>query len=145
LQGLLLQIDITEIIVHKADQPDTVVDLFDTHSLTRERGTEIDFLFVDADSSAAGNQSGPIVERIGEFSDAAIGLRGGFLDVSAILHAESFLWAFVVKFMDEGIELGLLLKEVGTRGAGWLPALRFDACIHGDRSVEDGRAGCARW
>jgi len=118
LQGLLLQIDITEIIVHKADQPDTVVDLFDTHSLTCERGTEIDFLFVDADSSAAGDQSCPIVERIGEFSDAAIRPRRRYVDVGGVLHIESFMGALVVEFMNEGIELSLLLKEVGTGGPG---------------------------
>jgi len=39
LQSLLLKIDVTEIIVHKAYQPDTVVDLLDAHGLTRESGT----------------------------------------------------------------------------------------------------------
>ena len=56
---LLLQIDI--IIVHKADQPDTVVDFLETHGLTGERSAEIDFLFVDADSSAAGDKSSRIL------------------------------------------------------------------------------------
>jgi hypothetical protein len=70
LQGL--QIDITEIVVHKGQEPDTVIDLFDAHSLTCERGAEVDFLFVNADSSAAGDQSGAIVEGIRAFSDAAI-------------------------------------------------------------------------
>ena len=121
MQGLLLQIDITEIVVHKANQPDTVVDLFDAHSLTSERGAEIDFLFVDADSSAVGNQSGPIVERVGELSDAAIGSRRGLIDVGGVLHIESFMGALVVEFMNEGIELGLLLKEVGTGGPGSFP------------------------
>jgi hypothetical protein len=34
LQSFLLKIDVTEIIVHKADQPDTLVDLFDPYRLT---------------------------------------------------------------------------------------------------------------
>jgi hypothetical protein len=120
LQGLFVQIDVTEIIVDKADQPNTLVDFFDAHSLTRERGAEIDFLFEDADPSAACNQNGPIVERIGEFSDAAIWSRGRLIDVSGELHIESFMRAVVVKLMNEGVELGLLLKEVGTGRPGSL-------------------------
>ena len=93
MQSLFLQIDITEIIVHKANQPDTVVDLSDAHSLTCERGAEIDFLFENADSSAAGDKSSPIVERIGEFSDAAIRPRGRFVDFGRVLHIESLMGA----------------------------------------------------
>jgi hypothetical protein len=76
LQSLLLKIDVTKIIVHKTDKPNTFVDLFDAHGLARERGAKIDFLFENADPSAAGNKNCPIVERIGEFSDAAIWPRG---------------------------------------------------------------------
>jgi hypothetical protein len=43
--------------------------------LTCERSAEIDFLFVNADSSAAGDKSCPIVEGIGKLSDAAIADR----------------------------------------------------------------------
>ncbi len=118
MQSLLLKIDVTEIIVHKADQPNTVVDFFDAHSLTRERGTEIYFLFENADPSAAGDQNGPIVERIREFSDAALWSRGKLIDVGGELHIESFMGALVVELMNEGIELGLLLKEVGSGGTG---------------------------
>jgi len=118
LQGFFLQIDVTEIIVHKADQPNTLVDFFDAHSLTRKRSAEIDLLFEDADPSAAGNQNGPIVERIGELSDAAVSSRGRLIDVGGKLHIESFMGALVVELMNEGIELGLLLKEVGSGGTG---------------------------
>ena len=118
MQSLLLKIDVTEIIVHKADQPDTLVDLFDAYSLTRERSAEIYFLFENADPSAVGNQNCPIVERIGEFCDAAIRPRRRYVDVGGVLHIESFMGALVVEFMNEGIELSLLLKEVGTGGPG---------------------------
>jgi hypothetical protein len=76
LQSFLLQIDVAEIIVNKANQPDTVIDLFDAYRLTSQRSAEIYFLFENADSSAAGNQNSPIMERIGKFSDAVIGARG---------------------------------------------------------------------
>src|SRR4030095_12423654 len=58
------------------------------------------------------------VERIGEFSDAAIGPRGRFVDVGGGLHVENFMGTLVVEFMNEGIELSLLLKEIGTGGTG---------------------------
>jgi hypothetical protein len=58
------------------------------------------------------------VERIGELSDAAIWARGRFIDVGGVLHSESFMGTLVVKLMNEGIELGLLLKEVGTGRPG---------------------------
>jgi hypothetical protein len=41
--GFFLQIDVTEIIVHRADQPDALVDLFDAHGLTCERSAEVYF------------------------------------------------------------------------------------------------------
>jgi hypothetical protein len=52
LQGLLLQIDIPEIIHHKTDQPDAVVNLFDADRLTGQRGAEIDLLAVQAQAPA---------------------------------------------------------------------------------------------
>jgi hypothetical protein len=48
LQSLLLKIDVTEIIVHKTHQPNTVVDLLDACRLPCERSAEIYFLFEDA-------------------------------------------------------------------------------------------------
>ena len=118
MQSLLLKIDVTEIIVHEADQPDTLVDLFDAYSLTCERSAEIYFLFENADPSAVGNQSCPIVERIGEFCDAAILPRGSLIDFAGALHIKSLMRALVVKLVNEGIELGLLLKEIGTSRPG---------------------------
>jgi hypothetical protein len=44
LQSLLLQIDVAEIIVHKTDKPNTVVDLFDAHGLAGERRAEVNLL-----------------------------------------------------------------------------------------------------
>jgi len=121
LQGLFLQIDVTEIVVDKADKPNTLVDFFDAHSLTRERSAEINFLFEDADPSATGNQNCPVVERKGEFSDAAIGSRG-LIDVGGELHSESLMRAVVVKLMNEGVEFSLSRKEVG---AGWPGSFHF--------------------
>jgi hypothetical protein len=93
LQGLLLKIDVAEIIVHKADQPNTVVDLLDACRLTCERSSEIYVLSENADSPAVGNQSCPIVERIGELSDAPIMARGSLIDFDGALHIENLMRA----------------------------------------------------
>ena len=77
LQGLFLQIDITEIVVHKSHQPDAIVDLLNADSLTRQRSAEIYFLSENANSPTVGNQSGAIVERIVEVPEAAIGRGEG--------------------------------------------------------------------
>ena len=90
-------VEVSEIVVHKADQPDPIVDFFNTHRLTCERSAEIDFLFVNADSSATGDKSCPIVEGIGKLSDAAVRPRGGLVDVGGALHSESFMRALVVE------------------------------------------------
>jgi hypothetical protein len=63
--------------------------------LTCERSAEIYFLFENADPSAVGDQSCPIVEKIGEFSDALIGPRGRPIDFDGALHIESFMRALV--------------------------------------------------
>src|SRR6202011_1895933 len=106
--------DVTEIVVHESHQPDAIIDLLDTDRLTRQRSAEIYFLFEKADPPAVGNQSGAIVEGVRKFSDAAIGPRGGFIDIGGALHIESFMRTLVVKLANESVDLGLLLKEVGT-------------------------------
>ena len=111
MQSLLLKIDVTEIIVHEADQPDTLVDLFDAYSLTCERSAEIYFLFENADPSAVGNQSCPIVERIGEFSDAAILPRGSLIDFAGAPHSESLMWALVVENIAKVIQGRMLWNQ----------------------------------
>jgi hypothetical protein len=58
------------------------------------------------------------VERIGEFCDAPIRPCGSLIDFNGTLHLESLMRTLVVKPLNEGIELGLLLKEVGTGRPG---------------------------
>jgi hypothetical protein len=56
LQGFLLQIDEAEIVAHEADDPNAVVDLLDAEPLTGKDGRDVDFLAVDADAAAGGDQ-----------------------------------------------------------------------------------------
>ena len=52
LQGSLLQADISEIIVHEADEPNAVADFLDAVFLTGEHGRDIDLFSVHADATA---------------------------------------------------------------------------------------------
>jgi hypothetical protein len=74
LQGFFLQINIAEIVIHKTNQPDAVVDFLDTDGLTGEGNAEVDFLVIEAETSAAGDHDGAVVEWVVRF--------GGGLDRS---------------------------------------------------------------
>ena len=70
-----------------------------------------------AESTLTENASSPFHAEP-RHSDATIWPRGRFIDIGGVFHIESFMRALVVKFKNEGIELGLLLKEVGTGRPG---------------------------
>jgi len=38
LQGLLLQVEVSEIVVHEGDEPDAVIDFLDSEGLAGEDG-----------------------------------------------------------------------------------------------------------
>ena len=52
LQGFFLQINIAQIVIHKTDQPDSVVDFLNADGLAGEGDAEVDFLVVEANASA---------------------------------------------------------------------------------------------
>ena len=69
---LFLQIDIPEIVVHKADQPDAVVHFLDADGLTGQPHAEIDFLAIEAQPAAAGDHDGAMVKRVVRLRDASV-------------------------------------------------------------------------
>jgi len=73
LQGFLLQVDVAEIVVHEADDPDALVDLLDSDALNSQDGGDVDALAVHADAPAGGHEDVAIVQRIGELGQAAVG------------------------------------------------------------------------
>src|SRR5439155_21760638 len=95
-----------------------VVNFLDADGLPGERYAEVDFLVVQAKTSAAGDHDGAVVERVVRFRDASIRTRGSRVDLGRGFHGESFMGAFVIEFLQEGVELGLLPQEVGARRAG---------------------------
>ena len=115
LQSFFLQINIAEIVIHKTDQPDAVVDFFDTDGLSGKGNAEIDFLVIQAKTSAAGDHDGAVVERVVGLGNAAIRARGSRVDLGGTFHGESFVRPFVIELLQESVELGLLLQNVGAR------------------------------
>jgi hypothetical protein len=77
LQGSGLQVDITEIVAHEANDPNSVIDLFDADPLPGECGREVDFLAINADAAAGCDEDVAVVEGAGEVRYAAIGLPRG--------------------------------------------------------------------
>ncbi|WP_065008979.1 hypothetical protein [Mesorhizobium sp. AA22] len=56
--SLHLIVEISQIIVHEASQPDSVLDLFDADGLTGKDEAEIDILAVETDLPAGGDGDG---------------------------------------------------------------------------------------
>jgi len=62
LQGFLLQVEVSEIIVHEADKPNAVVDFLDAEFLAGQHGGDVDPLAIGKRISAL-----PHVERTSTF------------------------------------------------------------------------------
>lgn len=61
-QSACLIVEISQIIVHEAGQPDSVLDLFGADGLTGKDEAEIDLLAVETDAPACGDGDGLVVE-----------------------------------------------------------------------------------
>ena len=59
-----LHVEVSQIIIHKTDQPDVVVHFFDADGLTSENRAEVDFFLARADAAAAGDHDGFVMEGI---------------------------------------------------------------------------------
>src|SRR3981189_3803873 len=77
LQSFFLQIDVAEIVLHKADQPNTFFDFFDPQGLSCEDRAEINFFAVQTDASAVGDVNDAVVKRISKFWQGALAGGGG--------------------------------------------------------------------
>ena len=77
MQGFLLQVEVSEIIVHEACEPNAVIDLLDAEFLASQHGGDVDPLAMQAEAATGGDDDVTIVERIGQFGQAGIGARGG--------------------------------------------------------------------
>ena len=73
MQGLLLQVEVAEIVVHEACEPNALVDLLDAGSLASQHGGDADPLAMQAEASASGDENVAVVERIGQFRQTIMG------------------------------------------------------------------------
>jgi len=106
--------------MHKTDWADIVVNLFNADGLAGKDLTEVDFLGAQTDSAATGNHDGCVVEGVVDVGQSLIEAGGGLIDFGRILHAVGFVRALVIKDLDEFVEPGLLLQEVGIGRLGSL-------------------------
>src|SRR2546430_3422160 len=70
-----LQIEVAQIIIHKAHEPDVVLHFLDADGLAGEDCAEVDFLFAEADAPAVCHHDRSIVERIVDVGQALVGTR----------------------------------------------------------------------
>jgi hypothetical protein len=78
LQGFLLQVEVSEIIVHEACEPNAIVDFLDAEFLAGKHGRDVDALAMQAEPSTGGDEKFAIAEWI-----AQLGQAGASLMVSA--------------------------------------------------------------
>lgn len=97
-----------------------MVDLLDADGLAGEGSTEIDFLTIETEPAATGDHDGAVMKRVVRRRDALIGTDRSSVQLSRTLHRERFVRPFVIELMDEGIELGLLLKHISAGGSSGL-------------------------
>jgi len=81
---------------HKTDEPNPLVSLFDSDGLAGEDLAEIDFLPIEADSSAGGDGGGPVMEGIFDVRQAAIRPWRRTVPLRRTLHVEGLVRPLVV-------------------------------------------------
>ena len=62
--GPAKQIEVSQIIIHRAHQPNIVVDFFDADGLAGEDRAEIDFFVPQTDAAAVGNHAWIVYQAI---------------------------------------------------------------------------------
>ena len=72
MQGFLLQVEVSEIIVHEACEPNAIVDFLDAEFLAGEHGRDIYALAMQAEPSTGGDEKFAIVEWIAQLGQAGV-------------------------------------------------------------------------
>ena len=63
----------TQIIIHKADQPDIVVNSFDADRLAGKDGAEVNLFVPQTDPAAIGHDNDLVVERVVDVGQSLVG------------------------------------------------------------------------
>ena len=94
------------------------MNFFDADGLSSKDLAEIDFFVAQTDAATAGDHDGFVVEGIVDVRQPGVATRGGLVDLRRTFHIQSFVRALVVEDLNEFVEAGLLLQEVGGRRLG---------------------------
>src|SRR5262249_43075715 len=105
---------VSQIIIHKAHQPNVVVDFSDADSLTNENRTEVDFLAAQTDSTTTHDHNSFIMKWIVDVRQPLISTCGRLIDLHRALHIQDLVRPLVIEDLDEFIEPSLLLQEIGS-------------------------------
>src|SRR5690242_1605380 len=97
----------------KLTSHDAVVDFLYADGLAGQTSAQIDFLAIQAEPAAVGDHDGFVVEGVVKFLNALVRAAGRRVDLSRTFHVESLVRTLVVELLEEGVELGLLLKQIG--------------------------------
>ena len=89
-------------------------------SLASQTSTQIDLFAVQTQTAAVGDEDRLVVKRIVKLLNALVGAAGRRVDLGRTFHRERLMRTLVVELLDKGVELGLLLKQVGAGGTGGL-------------------------
>src|SRR5437763_429688 len=127
LQSFFLQVDVAEIVVHKANQPNTFFGFFDPHGLSGEDRAEINFFAVQTNTPTVGDVDGLVVERIHKFWQSTIAAEGRSVDFRGALHVQGLMRALVVELLEKIIEFALLLQTMHASGTS---GFRFEGKRH---------------
>ena len=118
LESTGLDVKIAQIVLHKADEPNTVGDLLNTQKLAGKHGADVDFTTFVADTTAVRDQRCSVMKRIFEIPQAFVGPGGFFVELRWHLHVQRLVWPVLVVILDEVVEAGLLGQEVLGGGLG---------------------------
>src|SRR5215470_13901272 len=86
--------------------------------LTGKNLAEVDLFVAQTDAAAAGDHDGFVVEGIIHVGQSGVRTRGRLVDLGRTFHIQSLVWTLVVEDLNEVIEAGLLLQEIGGSGFG---------------------------
>jgi hypothetical protein len=78
LQGSLLQVEISEIVVHESDKPNALVDFLDSELLASQHNGNVDFLAVQTEATAGCDDDVAIVEDRSVRADHRSGAQARF-------------------------------------------------------------------
>jgi hypothetical protein len=78
------------------------------------------FFLIEAEPAATGDHGDTVVEGVVRLRDGVVGPRGRGVDLGGAFHGEGLMRALAVEGIDEPVEAGLLLQDVGAGGASGL-------------------------